>query len=158
MKMKNVLALVLLSVFSVGISYGAAKKKKKACIKLVSAYTKTVAEEEQSNPPMAGTFIVIKWDYATYPETFFWRGEGGWLTCNVGKAHKTVKDKKTEYTAEDILPNEVKKGDTLLLTPLTGGRFPIPDEIPQKAKNTLFYKTGGSKTWMSFVVKPIGKK
>jgi hypothetical protein len=51
----------------------------------------------------------------------------------------------------------VKKGTNLLLTPVTGGRFPIPAEIPDSARNTLFYKTAGS-NWIALPVNKIAKK
>ncbi|WP_345077207.1 hypothetical protein [Nemorincola caseinilytica] len=133
-------------------------KKKKTPVKLLSAYTRSIPDAEQSNPPMQGTFIVIVWNYDTYPETMFWRGQNGWLTCNIEKAHRVVKKKVTTYTTEEMMIDQVRKGDTLMITPLTGGRYPIPAEISQKAKNTLFYKTGGNNKWLSFSVSPISKK
>ncbi len=131
--------------------------KAKKNIKLVSAYTKTITETEQSNPPMAGYFFVVRWENENYPESFFWRGNNGWLTCNIEKAHKVVVNGKSEYKSEPFDITTLRKGDTLMLVPVTGGRFPIPKEIPTKAKNTLFYKVNGSK-WLSFPVNKITKK
>lgn len=158
MNAKRLLLLSLFSLVAIGTALATAKTKKKTNIKLVTAYSKTISEEEQSNPQMQGTFIVIKWDHTTYPETMFWRGQNGWFTCQIDKAHKVVKNKKTDYTTEAVQIDQVKKGDTLFITPLKGGRFPIPAEIPEKAKNTLFYKTAGNPAWQSFVVSPIAKK
>lgn len=157
MGLKYHFCLLLVCLSAAGMA-NATEKKKKANLKLVTAYTRKIADTEQTNPPMAGTFVVIKWGYDTYPETIFWRGQSGWLTCNIGKAHKMVQKGKTSYATEEIMPDQVHKGDTLMLTPVTGGRFPIPAEIPAKAKNTLFFKTGGSATWSSFAVSPISKK
>lgn len=158
MNAKRLLLLSLLTLVAIGTTFATAKTRKKTNIKLVTAYTKSIPEEEQSNPQMQGTFIVIKWDHTTYPETMFWRGQAGWFTCQIDKAHKVVKNKKTEYTTEAVQIDQVKKRDTLFITPLKGGRFAIPAEIPEKAKNTLFYKTAGNPTWQSFVVSSITKK
>jgi hypothetical protein len=45
----------------------------------------------------------------------------------------------------------------LELIPMTGGKFPVPAEIPVEARNTLYYKTAGS-GWLAFPVKTITKK
>lgn len=121
--------------------------------KLITAYTQTIPQSKQSNPPMAGYFFVVKWEETTPPETFFWRGEGGWLTCRIEKACKKGKT----YVGKTIALDKIRKGTQLLLTPLTGGRFPVPPEIPDSARNTLYYKTGGS-GWIAFHVNKIAKK
>jgi hypothetical protein len=71
------------------------------------------------------------------------------------KAHKP-KDSK-DYLTESISNDQVHKGDTLSLKPIRGGKFPIPAEIPETAKNTLFYKVAGSK-WLAFPVTTITRK
>ena len=132
-----------------------AKKKQKTHFALIEAYNKKMPVAEPGAPPMTGDHFVIKWNDTNYPETFFWRGESGWLSCKVDKVHKAVK--AGGYTADPAIGDQVHKGDTLMLSPVTGGRFPIPKEIPTSAKNTLFYKTGGSE-WLAFPVKTIAKK
>jgi len=122
-------------------------------LKLITAYTKTIPAGKQSNPPAAGYFFVVKWEESTPPETFFWRGESGWLSCSIEKACKKGKN----YTGKNIDLGKIKKGTTLLITPVTGGRFPIPAEIPENSKNTLYYKTAGS-GWIAFPVTRIAKK
>ena len=155
-KVGHLVVLLFTSSLLVSCSVLGFSKAKKN-IKLVTAYTKTISESEQSNPPMAGYFFVVKWENTKYPETFFWRGNGGWLSCNIEKAHKKMVSGKTEYTSEPFDMTTLHKGDTLMLVPVTGGRFPIPAEIPEKAKNTLYYKVNGSK-WLSFPVTKITKK
>lgn len=124
-----------------------------AHLKLVSAYTKSIPQSKQTNPPAAGYFFVVKWEETTPPEAFFWRGESGWLNCMIEKAYKKGKN----YTGKNIDLGKVKKGTTLFITPVTGGRFPVPAEIPEAAKNTLYYKTAGS-GWVAFPVNKIAKK
>lgn len=156
--------LVLCFAVSMNTHAQTAKKaKSKTYLKLVEAYTqRTRPGRPESAPPPTGTHFIIVWEYAKYPETFFWRGEGGWLSCNMLKAHKITNKSRNmpkgiDYRTEFVTGDQVHKGDTLQLTPVTGGKFPIPDEIPKDAKNTLFFKTGGS-GWLSFLVENITKK
>ncbi len=149
MKLKQIFSLLLVCVSFVSFAQNAPK----ANIKLISAYTRKIPQSAQTNPPMAGSFFVIRWNEATYPETMFWRGENGWLTCKIEKAAK----RGGAYQGKETEIDKIKKGDLLFITPLTGGRFPIPAEIPENAKNTLFYKTAGS-PWIGFHIKKFSKK
>lgn len=149
MKLKQILSFVLIC-----LSFGSfAQKAPKANVKLISAYTRKIAPSEQTNPPMAGSFFVLRWNEASYPETMFWRGENGWLTCKIERAVK----RGGAYKGGEVDIEKIKKNDILFITPLTGGRFPVPAEIPETAKNTLFYKTAGS-AWIAFPVKKLSKK
>jgi hypothetical protein len=71
------------------------------------------------------------------------------------KKGNTIPDR--DYTTEAITNSALKKGDTLEITPLRGGKFPIPAEIPTDATNTLFFKTIKS-NWLSYPVKKITAK
>jgi len=142
---------------------GKMKKKSKEPIKVIEAYSQRTLPGIPGKQITTNYHFVIVWEGAKNPETFFWRGENGWLPCSIARAHKMgVKTKKTppqtgDYTLERISADQIHKGDTLELRSITGGKFPVPSEIPESAKNTLYYKTGGS-TWTPFVVKTIGKK
>ena len=143
-------------------------KHKKNAVKgnftLVEAFNqKTLSGKNSSAPPPVDDHFIIVWQAATYPETFFWRGQSGFLPCNIEKAHKiSSKDAKKyppgmEYVTEAISGDAIHKGDTLELTPLTRGKYAIPAEIPKDSKQTLYYKTGGS-AWQAFPVKTITRK
>ncbi len=133
-----------------------AATKKKVYLKLIEAYSKKNTSAEM--PTETGTHFVIRWEVDKYPETFFWRGQSGWLGCNVQKAHKIKSKSKTAtYRLEDVSMDQVHKGDTLMISPYTGGRFPIPNDIPASAKNVLYFQSGGN-MWLSFPVKKITKR
>ncbi len=140
------------------------KKATKEHFKLLEAYTQRVLPGIPGGSlPDAGYHFIIVWHGTSNLESCFWRGENGWLTCNIEKAHKiSPKDARNfppgmDYRTEPVTGDEVHKGDTISLTPIKGGKFAIPKEIPATAKNTLYYKSGGSK-WLAFPVKTIGKK
>ena len=162
--MRSLLCLVVLC-FAIIVPSEAkkkSKKKNKTYLTLVEAYTQRIIPGIPGPPPPTGTHIVIVWEGPKYPEVFFWRGDGGWLSCNMTKAHRIVNRRNiratyTDYEIEKIAPDQVHKGDTLELSPVTGGKFPVPANLPADAKNTLFFKTGGS-DWLSFHVDTVTKK
>ncbi len=128
--------------------------KQKAYFKLVEAYTQTTVPGIPGASHKTNYYFVIVWEGTKSPESFFWRGENGWLNCNMAKAHKISGGR--DYTTQVVLPNDIHRKDTLELTTFTGGKFPIPAEVTGDVKNTLFFKTGGS-AWLSFPVNKIDK-
>jgi hypothetical protein len=97
-------------------------EKNRACFKLIEAFTQRTLPGRKETPPMAGTHFIIVWEKAKYPETFFWRGEGGWLSCNMLKAHKLINRPanmpvEIEYSVNFVTGDQVHKGDTLELSP-----------------------------------------
>lgn len=142
------LFLVLLGVLTGGASFAA--KRQKACATLVKA-GKVQVKDDNGHPKMI-TNLVIVWNSSTYPESFFWRGENGWLPCRIMKMQPVKKGAIPETI--EIENDKIHKGDQLLLEPTPGGKFAVPAEIPATAKNTLYYKTAGSK-WHSLKVGKI---
>ncbi len=100
-------------------------------------------------------FIVI-WKEKAAPASFFWRGQNGWLSCTMQKVHKAKQDGNYIPDAAGLTAN-IHKGDTLELIPITGGRFPIPVEIPGSAVNTLFFKTTNT-GWHYYAFKKLTQK
>ncbi len=138
------------------------KKAAKTGITLLEAWSQKTVPGIPRVPPRTNYHFIAIWEGANYPETIFWRGENGWENCNIAKAHKIIykapeKGKKQEYNTEIVTADKIHRGDTLQLVSIPGGKFPVPAEIPADAKNTLFYKTGGS-GWLSCPVKAIEKK
>ncbi|NDC40789.1 MAG: hypothetical protein EBZ77_04430, partial [Chitinophagia bacterium] len=73
------------------------KPKKNTELTLIEAYTqRTIGGAAGSAPPPSGTFIVVRWDRQdSIPLGFFWRGENGYLPCQIARAHKAqFKDPK----------------------------------------------------------------
>jgi len=146
MKKMRLLVVLLMVVFGMA-GTAVATTKKKVYATLVSARK---AQVQAANGQMkTSTNLVIVWKGSAYPESFFWRGENGWLPCRIQKYKKAASTSEADHI--DIDNNQVHKGDTLLLIPTPGGKFAVPAEIPATAKNTLYFKTGGSK-WQSLKV------
>lgn len=156
------MTLLLASGFA-GFAAAGSKTLKKTVkhFHVLEAYTQQKLSGIPGSPREDGHHFVIIWDAkTTTPETFFWRGANGWMNCSLEKAHKLTKAELksvpagTAWSTADVVAEEIHKGDTLMLTPLKGGKYPVPGEIPAKAKSTLFYKVTGSK-WMAYPVKNI---
>ncbi len=160
--MRNLLCLTLcLAISFTVVAKKKSKKKAKANMVLVEAYTQRTVPGIPGAKPQTSTHIIAVWEGAKYPETMFWQGDGGLMGCNVALAHKIINRQYIRATYLDyektaISPDKIKKGDTLQIDPYPGGKFPIPTEIPADAKNTLFFKTGGS-GWLSLHIDTISK-
>jgi hypothetical protein len=129
--------------------------------KLIEATSQRIVGGARGQQPHTQYSIVLVWKGSQKPATFFWRGDNGWWGCSTGRGHKMgrkANPMNPDYTATSLNFPEIKKGDTLLITPAPGGKFPIPAEIPATAKNTLYYQLGSSKQWYALPVKNMIKK
>jgi hypothetical protein len=137
-----------------------AQPKKAATPKIGSTHARLIECTEQTTmpgrPEMEPTThkrMLIVWKSKTPPHQIFWRGQDGWTDCIIAKARKNNnKQPKYEfgenwYDTEEILPEKVKRGDTLELTLMYGGKNTIPDEVTPAMKNRIFLKTEKSQ-WM----------
>ena len=162
MEMRYFFTLLVAGLLAAGQLTAKTAKKQKTYFKLVEAYTQQTRPGIPGAAPKTNHHFIIIWDAPRYPETFSWRGEDGWLSCNMTKVHKITGKRGNipmgiDYIKENVAANKINKGDTLELIPIINGQSPTPEGIPATAKNTLFFKTGGS-GWMAFPVKSIGRK
>jgi len=137
-------------------------KKPHSSFILLEAFTQHIWPVKTNVTPTTGEHFIIVWEAPKYPETFYWRGENGWLPCKIMNAHKVVCRSPDfpiglDYTVSHIKGDDIHVGDTLELTPMLRGKFPIPPEIPGDAKNTIFFKAGKS-GWLSYAVQEITAK
>jgi hypothetical protein len=155
------LASLLLIVFAFT---ACAQSKKTSGLKPGTSYARMIeATVQRTSPGAPGsepiedhTFLIV-WTSSQAPQTFFWRGQDGWMNCKVSKARKAKAGGDPWYTATEISPEKVKKNDTIELVPIAGGKFPVPKEIPSSATNTLFFKTAKT-AWLSLPVPKITRK
>ncbi len=165
MKLKWCLLLVALCLAFSGMAGAkkAVKKKKNPYMALIEAYEQHTLPGIPGRIPTSGEHFIIIWTAKRFPETFFWRGEnGGWQPCKMMKARKVMVRTADipagkDYITSHVKGDEILPGDTLELSPVVGGKFEVPKEIPKNAKNTLFFKTGHS-GWLSYEVDSISKK
>jgi hypothetical protein len=152
--MKNKLSIfILLTTIAYSLSACAQTKKAITAVKSGASFASVVqtinSKDENGN---SAPHIIIKWKASQAPETFFWRGDDGWATSEILSAKK-VKGKNT-YTTSGVAIDKIKKNTILQVTPVYGGKYATPSEIPENAKNTLFFKT--AKTgWLSLPVKDV---
>lgn len=107
-------------------------------------YTRILQGRQESG--IRKDYVVrIIWKSNTPPVTFFWKPDNEWLTCLVYNKYPATSERS-------IAPESVRRGDTLTLIPMRGGRDVMPAGIPAKAKNSLFFKTAKS-SWMYLPVK-----
>lgn len=166
MSIKGVLILAIGLMVTSAVFAGGKKtvKTPKANFSLLEAYKQKVNPGTSKSLAFTGEHFIIVWNAATYPETFYWRGDMGFLMCTIKKAHKISKANARnyppgmDYMTENVNGDQIHKGDTLEVTPFSGGKVRVPGEIPQAAKNTLFYKVNGNNKWQSFAVKKMSTK
>ncbi len=130
-------------------------------MKVIETFSQRTLPGVRGMKPVTDYHFIMLWQNKLAPSPVFWRGDNGWLSCNVAKVHKNKMPKaKREMQDPDYISagnGPIKKGDTIEIMPIRGGKFPIPAEIPVEAKNTLFFKTAKS-NWLSFPLKKISSK
>jgi hypothetical protein len=132
--------------------------------KLVEASKQTFLPGMRGSEPQENLALLIRWDNKQLPETFFWRGEGGWIECAVQRTHKVSNKSpkyemgETWYETEELKSlSDIKRNDTLKLIPVPGGKYPVPKEITYDMKNRIFFRTAKS-GWMYLQVKSFIKR
>ncbi|MCB0696191.1 MAG: hypothetical protein KDC07_02435 [Chitinophagaceae bacterium] len=131
---------------------------------LLQATEQTTLPGRPEMEPTTDNRFVIVWKSKDAPASFFWRGQQSWLPCNVNKVtgYKplVVKDNgdgiptPLNYVTVSTNNQNFATGDTLELYPVTGGKHPIPAEIPQDKNNVIYYKTVNS-NWLALPVDSI---
>jgi len=160
--MRTIFCCMLCFAVSVITDAQNATKKPKPYFTLLEAYTQRIIPGIAGRPIETNTHFILVWKGDHYPETCCWNGDDGWQACTVVLARKITKQmynvpQGVDYLTANINPAAIRKGDTLELTTISKHKLPVPPEIPAEAKNTLFFKTGGS-GWLSYPVKNIGRK
>ncbi len=134
-------------------------KKKEAPATLVTGTKQTTLPGRPGTPPSIDHHIILIWNSEEAPKTFFWHGEKNYFPCRVSKVSgfditQLTNEKNVfaqAYTAKEISLDNVKKNDTLELYPVSGGKYPIPEDLPNDKINTVFYKTNSS-NWLTLPV------
>jgi hypothetical protein len=154
MRVKNVFIISMSGLL--GITACAQSKKAGSTASTSKEYVTLIKSSKQmsrdAKPGMEYNFFV-RWESNIPPEAFYWKESDNWAPCRITKASKATPGEYWEGSGEVVTEN-IKKGDTLLLMPLLGGKHPIPVEISTDAINALFYKTVNS-AWLSIPVKNI---
>lgn len=142
------------------------KKNKITVVKpiLLQATSQTTYPGREESPIIKEERFVLVWKDKAEPVAFFWHGDQSWQACNINKVKNfralVVKDNgipsPLNYVSTDPGNVAYKTGDTLELYPITGGKHPMPAEIPKDKKNIIYYKTANS-AWLALPVEKITK-
>jgi hypothetical protein len=158
----NFIGILIFSVFCCAAAYAQTNKNDTThggrYIKMIESYSQRMLPGVRGIAPTTDYHFILVWKSKDAPAIFYWRGDNGLMDCRMTIVHKK-KGAKTGQSMEDgdyvaDANHPLKKSDTLEITPVKGGKFPIPKEIPADARNTLFFKTVKS-NWLSFPVKKI---
>lgn len=136
------------------------KSKDRSLAKLIEAYQQTTLPGAPGSSPSTDYFFVLKWNSDITPETFFWKGKGTWLVCNVYKVESVKKDKdgNSIYNVIKTDLGDIDKGDMIQLYPISGGKYPIPQiTLPNDTENTIVYKTKNTE-WLTIPVHKINER
>src|SRR5690606_22607495 len=128
---------------------------------LLQATSQTTLPGRPETEPTTETRFVIVWKNKAEPTSFFWRGQQSWLPCDVNKVKNykplVVKDNDNgipeppNYETVNTGNISFKAGDTLELSPVTGGKHPIPAVAQNGGANIIYYQTLNSK-WLALKV------
>ena len=130
------------------------KKSKTAYAVHLESLTERILPGRQETEPTTNVYHIVIWKSTQLPEAFYWKDNSIWTPCAVSKAHASKKKLTGElkYTTEDINVEQIKNGDTLMLTAFPAeGKNVIPAEVPRNAKSTIYYKTAKT-NWLPIPV------
>ena len=99
---------------------------------------------KESDPYTTYQFKMVWRSTTKKPVSFFWKGQEIWKACDV----KILSRHKDE---------QVKKGDTILLTTIPNGKFPMPESVAKLNTPSIVVKTINN-DWLYIPVKKITKK
>lgn len=176
-KTTNILTFCMIVMFGMSLTACAQTKKTKKTTrakatnktvaatapKLIQATSLTTHPGRAETPSTTETRMVLVWKDKNEPTAFFWRGEGNWQSCEVYKVKNfrplVVKNNGIPQPMNYEIVNNTGSfaaGDTLELYPISGGKYPMPAEIPTAKNNIIYYKTANSK-WLALPVEKITK-
>ncbi len=165
---KLVLAVLALIIAFSPLAQAQKTKKKsatatKAKFKMLESFSQRVMPGRREQQPQTNYYFILVWQSKDTPTTFFWKSENAWMSCSMAYVHKTNNKNSSRfipdanYITQNITDHVIKKGDTLQIMPVKGGKFPIPKEVDPNTNNVLYYKTMQS-NWLSYPVKQINAK
>ncbi len=136
----------------------AAGKKQPPAVQMLAASVQRTLPGIPGAAIKTSYYFAIVWLGAAPPETFYWKGDAGWWSCGVAKAHKVAGkgNDSEDFNSESIRTESIRKGDTLFIS-ATRAMKQNPPGLPATRANTLCY-TAGNARWGQLQVKKIVRK
>lgn len=163
---KNYNAIIIIAIatfmlnacISTGSATTGGKEADMSPLLLEATKQRTLPGRPEMEPTTDYNFVMV-WRSTEKPTSFFWRGEDGWTSCSISEVHNyTPVNKKNPSSDKNynttVLSRDVHANDTLELYPVSGGKYPTPEAIPQEAQYTIYYKTETS-GWQALRVNNI---
>lgn len=132
---------------------------------LVESSMQRVLPGQPVTPPYIRYSTIFVWKTAQTPCSFFWYSGSEWMSCSISKVHKTNNTPPpgntipwdAAYDQERIGLANIKKGDTLELTPQSVAKAPVIN--PSLFKHGNFFIVYQTKNkWLYTRVKAIKKQ
>lgn len=121
----------------------------------------TYAGREESGITTEQLFVIV-WRSNEEPTGMFLKSEDDWQPLNINKINNyrplLINDNEEvpfEINYERDFEDKTYANDTLELWPTTGGKNPMPNEIPMNAKNVIYYQTASNHAWQTLQVDSI---
>jgi len=134
-------------------------------VNIIESSMQRVLPGQPRTPPYTRYNTILVWKNAQAPKSFFWYSGSEWMACSISKVHKTnntpppgnVTPWDAGYDQERIGLANIKKGDTLELTPQSAVKAPFINPSLFKQGNVfIVYQTKNK--WLYSRVKAIKKQ
>lgn len=134
-----------------------AKKNKHNDIKLIQCYEQRILAGRNEAGIEINYEILAVWQGKKAPISLFFKNETDWKNCKIFRVtRKNLAADQATLTIE-ISPEEIKRGDSLLIQPISGGRYTMPKHINARIKKALFYQTTNS-NWLFHQINKTERK
>lgn len=131
-----------------------AVKNGNTSVHIIEAFTQKTLPGVRGMEPQTRFHITLALKSNLKPRLFLWMQDGKWYSCSLSRAHYTREVNEgthLPYTTAQIYINDVKKGDTLELTPIN-----ITNDVPikpDKLKNNTLYFNNTQNNWFFVTIK-----
>jgi hypothetical protein len=124
-----------------------APKPSQEAIQLLDAVSRTTVAGAKGSESETHYELSVVWKSKNQPREIYWRNGDKWqLTVVYRITRKNIaSDQKPIRT--DISPDEINTGDTLLIMPISGGRFFMPENVRATNDRVALFVQLNNKTW-----------
>jgi len=149
----SVLFLLIITGFS---ACGQTRKATAAATLLEVTSQRTLPGRSEADPFTDYELFVV-WKSARPPLSFFWKDGEAWMPCQVKRFTRAGVPSDRRPELRDISLQQIRRGDSLMLVPLRGGKYPVPSVAAAGKGSTLYFQISKS-GWMYLPASHITRK